>query len=147
LVTNALQRARDAGAEVTRLSTAPTMHTAHRIYTDLGFRRTPDRDWSPVPDVELLTYALDLNLTWCDRCGRSLADGGHQACAQADLEPPRWCGHCGRRMVVQVTPENWTARCVEHGTRTAATRTAATPTAATPTADTPAVSSGAANPG
>jgi hypothetical protein len=32
------------------------------------------------------------------------------------LEPPRFCTVCGRRMVVQVTPAGWTARCVEHGT-------------------------------
>jgi hypothetical protein len=54
--------------------------------------------------------------TYCDRCGRLLADGDHRACAQArELEPPRYCGQCRRRMVVQVTPAGWTARCVEHG--------------------------------
>ncbi|WP_131745560.1 hypothetical protein [Frankia sp. Cppng1_Ct_nod] len=53
---------------------------------------------------------------YCDRCGRSLADGGHDSCAQARLlEPPRFCGTCRRRMVVQVTPTGWTARCAEHG--------------------------------
>jgi hypothetical protein len=31
------------------------------------------------------------------------------------LEPPRYCGFCRRRLVVQVTPRGWTARCVEHG--------------------------------
>ncbi len=40
----------------------------------------------------------------------------HAACASAlKLEPPRYCGQCARRMVVQVTPAGWTARCVEHG--------------------------------
>jgi len=53
---------------------------------------------------------------WCDRCGRDTAEGDHAACARArDLEPPRFCVHCRRRMVVQVTPVGWTARCVEHG--------------------------------
>ncbi|MCN9240032.1 GNAT family N-acetyltransferase [Streptomyces sp. RY43-2] len=45
------------------LSTQRTMHTAHRIYTRLGFTRTPDRDWNPLPeldDITLLTYALTL---------------------------------------------------------------------------------------
>ncbi|MEV5984743.1 GNAT family N-acetyltransferase [Streptomyces sp. NPDC052051] len=45
------------------LSTQRTMRSAHRIYTRLGFTRTPDRDWNPVPeltDVTLLTYALTL---------------------------------------------------------------------------------------
>jgi hypothetical protein len=31
------------------------------------------------------------------------------------LEPPRYCSGCRRRMVVQVTPTGWTAKCVEHG--------------------------------
>jgi hypothetical protein len=53
---------------------------------------------------------------WCDRCGRELADGEHAACRRArELEPPRYCTRCRRRMVVQVTPTGWTARCVEHG--------------------------------
>lgn len=53
---------------------------------------------------------------WCDRCGRALADGGHQACAAARaLEPPRFCGWCRRRMRVQVLPAGWTATCAVHG--------------------------------
>ncbi|MBI1757811.1 MAG: GNAT family N-acetyltransferase [Actinobacteria bacterium] len=118
LVVDALHRARDARASILRLSAAAAMRAAHRIYADLGFRHTPALDRSPAPGVPLLTYALDLTLTWCDRCGRSLADGGHQPCAAAELDPPRWCGHCGRRMVVQVMPGSWSARCVEHGART-----------------------------
>ncbi|MFJ3661643.1 GNAT family N-acetyltransferase [Streptomyces sp. NPDC090119] len=45
------------------LSTQPTMHAAHRIYERLGFRRTPHRDWNPLPgvlDLALLTYELTL---------------------------------------------------------------------------------------
>ena len=38
------------------------------------------------------------------------------AAAQLGLEPPRYCGQCGRRMVVQVVPDGWTARCSRHGT-------------------------------
>ena len=30
---------------------------------------------------------------------------------RAALEPPRYCAQCRRRMVVQVTPLGWTARC------------------------------------
>ncbi len=53
---------------------------------------------------------------YCGRCGRPLADGGHESCArQLELEPPRYCPQCKRRMVVQVTPDHWSARCVEHG--------------------------------
>ena len=45
------------------LSTQRTMHSAHRVYGRLGFTRTPDRDWNPIPDLDdimLLTYELTL---------------------------------------------------------------------------------------
>ncbi|MER6688215.1 GNAT family N-acetyltransferase [Streptomyces minutiscleroticus] len=45
------------------LSTQRTMRAAHRIYARLGFVRTPERDWNPLPDLDdirLLTYALTL---------------------------------------------------------------------------------------
>ncbi len=45
------------------LSTQRTMHSAHRIYERLGFVRTPERDWNPVPHlvgITLLTYELTL---------------------------------------------------------------------------------------
>ncbi|MBY0442503.1 MAG: hypothetical protein K2Q25_10275 [Mycobacteriaceae bacterium] len=35
--------------------------------------------------------------------------------AQLGLEPPRFCAQCGRRMVVQVRPDGWWARCSRHG--------------------------------
>jgi hypothetical protein len=55
-------------------------------------------------------------MTYCDRCGERLAGAAHDECVRArELEPPRFCGRCRRRMVVQVTPTGWTARCVEHG--------------------------------
>jgi hypothetical protein len=54
--------------------------------------------------------------TYCDRCGEPLRDGDHGACRAArEMEPPRYCTRCRRRMVVQVTPTGWTARCSEHG--------------------------------
>ena len=37
------------------------MATAHRLYERLGFVRTPERDWSPSPDVDLLAYRLPLS--------------------------------------------------------------------------------------
>jgi hypothetical protein len=53
---------------------------------------------------------------YCERCGRPLAAGDHAACERAlELEPPRYCARCHRRMVVQVTPRGWTATCSEHG--------------------------------
>jgi hypothetical protein len=58
---------------------------------------------------------------YCDRCGATMAgDGpGHAACRTARmLEPPRYCVRCGRRTVVQVTPDGWSSTCSRHGLRT-----------------------------
>ncbi|WP_410820951.1 hypothetical protein [Micromonospora sp. 050-3] len=53
---------------------------------------------------------------WCDRCGESATATAHPACASArQLEPPRFCPRCRRRMKVQVLPVGWSAVCVEHG--------------------------------
>ncbi|WP_443611875.1 biotin synthase auxiliary protein BsaP [Acrocarpospora catenulata] len=53
---------------------------------------------------------------YCDHCGRLASEGDHTACQEARrMEPPRYCAVCRRRMVVQVTPSGWTARCAEHG--------------------------------
>ena len=41
-------------------SSQPAMRAAHRIYERLGFTRDPQRDWSPLPGVELLAFALKL---------------------------------------------------------------------------------------
>lgn len=102
------------------ISTMAQMSTAHRMYERLGFVRVPTRDWSPVPEVVLLAYALELDgLPHCDQCGQPRAAEVHAGCAdRRELEPPRWCQRCGRRMVVQVTPRGWSARCSEHGTLT-----------------------------
>ncbi|MFI5781476.1 hypothetical protein [Nocardia sp. NPDC051570] len=37
------------------------------------------------------------------------------AAAALGLEPPRFCEHCGRRMIVQVNPDGWWAKCSRHG--------------------------------
>ncbi|MGN6333516.1 MAG: GNAT family N-acetyltransferase [Motilibacteraceae bacterium] len=60
LVVACVDRARAAGCTALVLSTQPSMTTAHRIYESLGFTRTPERDWFPVPEVELLAYRLEL---------------------------------------------------------------------------------------
>ncbi|WP_444950484.1 biotin synthase auxiliary protein BsaP [Micromonospora ureilytica] len=53
---------------------------------------------------------------WCDRCGESATATAHPSCASArQLEPPRFCPRCRRRMKVQVLPVGWSAICVEHG--------------------------------
>ncbi|MFW3171078.1 GNAT family N-acetyltransferase [Geodermatophilus sp. CPCC 206100] len=60
LVRTCLDRARAAGKRRMVLSTDPRMTAAHRLYARLGFTRLPERDWSPVPGVDLLVYALEL---------------------------------------------------------------------------------------
>jgi hypothetical protein len=62
-------------------------------------------------------------VTYCDRCGGPLAEGGHDGCrVSRELEPPRYCPECRRRMKVQVMPAGWRATCAEHG-ETASTNT------------------------
>jgi hypothetical protein len=54
--------------------------------------------------------------TYCDHCGAPLGSGGHEGCdAARRIEPPRYCAKCRRRLVVQVTPRGWSARCSRHG--------------------------------
>jgi ribosomal protein S18 acetylase RimI-like enzyme len=60
LVTACLERARAAGKSRMVLSTDPRMTAAHRLYRRLGFSRLPERDWSPIPGVELMVYTRDL---------------------------------------------------------------------------------------
>lgn len=36
--------------------------------------------------------------------------------AQKSLEPPRYCGQCCRRTVVQMRSDSGSARCLRHGT-------------------------------
>ena len=59
---------------------------------------------------------------YCGHCGDAVDARDHSACTRLlELEPPRYCPACRRRMVVQVTPGGWTARCVEHGESSADT--------------------------
>jgi ribosomal protein S18 acetylase RimI-like enzyme len=113
-----VERSVAAGCERIVLCSRPQMRAAHRVYERLGFIRAPERDWEPSPGFVLMAYTLPLTgSAYCGRCGRPLADGDHATCATlGTLEPPRYCATCGRRMVVQVTPRSWSARCVEHGT-------------------------------
>jgi ribosomal protein S18 acetylase RimI-like enzyme len=60
LVRACIERGRELGLARMVMSTQPSMVHAHRIYERLGFVRTPERDWSPVPGIELMTYALEL---------------------------------------------------------------------------------------
>lgn len=64
LVRACVERARAVdGCVGIALSTQRAMHAAHRIYERLGFIRTPERDWAPLPDLAdltLITYELTL---------------------------------------------------------------------------------------
>lgn len=64
---------------------------------------------------------------YCDRCGDELGtslgtalgtppESTHEACRELrKLEPPRYCPQCKRRLIVQVVPNGWKARCSAHG--------------------------------
>ncbi|MEU9522890.1 GNAT family N-acetyltransferase [Streptomyces sp. NPDC048224] len=64
LVRACVDRARSVeGCTGVVLSTQRAMRSAHRLYERLGFVRTPDRDWNPLPELDgftLLTYRLTL---------------------------------------------------------------------------------------
>jgi ribosomal protein S18 acetylase RimI-like enzyme len=60
LMRECIDRARRSGRKRVRLDTRPSMTSAQRLYERLGFRRDPDHDWSPAPDILLLGYVLDL---------------------------------------------------------------------------------------
>jgi ribosomal protein S18 acetylase RimI-like enzyme len=61
LVELVLQRCRAAGCRAVVLSSVTTMRAAHRLYERLGFRRQPERDWTPVPGVDLIGFGLALD--------------------------------------------------------------------------------------
>ncbi|MFK5633767.1 MULTISPECIES: GNAT family N-acetyltransferase [unclassified Ornithinimicrobium] len=55
-----MDRARADGYAAVVLCSATWMTTAHRLYQRRGFRRLPDRDWTPVPGVDLMAYGIPL---------------------------------------------------------------------------------------
>ena len=60
LVSVCVERSRELGYDAVVLGSLPVQRPAHRIYERFGFRRIPDRDWSPADGVELLAFRLDL---------------------------------------------------------------------------------------
>ncbi|MFC6093913.1 GNAT family N-acetyltransferase [Saccharothrix lopnurensis] len=62
LVRAAVARARELGARRLVMSSSEHMTTAHRLYRRLGFRRLPERDWRPVPGVDVVARAFSLEL-------------------------------------------------------------------------------------
>lgn len=61
LIRAVLDRAGERGAPRVVLSSSGYMHVAHRLYHRLGFIRLPCRDWQPVPGLQLLAFALELD--------------------------------------------------------------------------------------
>lgn len=61
LATACLTRARELGCAAVVICTRSFAVRAHQLYARLGFHRMPQRDWSPLPGVDL--YALRLELS------------------------------------------------------------------------------------
>ncbi|MFA7265684.1 MAG: GNAT family N-acetyltransferase [Candidatus Nanopelagicales bacterium] len=118
--------ARANGFTTVTVCVASHNEIGHNLYRKLGFTRRPDRDWVTWNGVTLQTYTKPvppLESVFCGRCGQELNTKDHTQCQAAlELEPPRYCHVCKRRMVVQVTPTGWSARCKEHGEQTMAAR-------------------------
>ncbi|HEU4514054.1 MAG TPA: GNAT family N-acetyltransferase [Nocardioidaceae bacterium] len=60
MVRMCLERSQELGYDAVVLSSMPSQEAAHRIYQRVGFRRTPELDWRPRPEIELLAFRLDL---------------------------------------------------------------------------------------
>jgi len=55
-----LARAAELGCEAVVILTRDFSKPAHRLYERLGFVRVPERDWSPLPGVNLIALRRDL---------------------------------------------------------------------------------------
>jgi ribosomal protein S18 acetylase RimI-like enzyme len=60
LLDGCLTRAVALGRAAMFFHSTPWMTAAHRLYERAGFRRVPERDWTPIPEVPLLAFRLDL---------------------------------------------------------------------------------------
>lgn len=60
LINAVFDRARELGLPRVVISVADDNARALRLYRRLGFERLPDRDWRPVPDVQLLGFGVDV---------------------------------------------------------------------------------------
>jgi ribosomal protein S18 acetylase RimI-like enzyme len=69
------------------LLTQPEMKAAHHLYDEAGFRRLPERDWSPEPGVSLLAYGLALDSQGRQQADDGRAGDGARACHRTKAEP------------------------------------------------------------
>lgn len=60
LIRACVERAAQLGCRAVVISTRSSAAAARRLYARLGFVRTPERDWSPVPGIDLIALRLDL---------------------------------------------------------------------------------------
>jgi GNAT superfamily N-acetyltransferase len=60
LLERVLAESRRPGKDGIVCSSLPIMRAAHRVYERVGFRRAPERDWSPAAGVELLAFVRGL---------------------------------------------------------------------------------------
>lgn len=80
-----------------------------------------NRDWlvghdhlTVITDIGALAGMVsDLLPTFCMWTGVPAAEAPPRPLV--DLEPPRFCPRCGRRLNVRIIPTGWTARCRDHG--------------------------------
>ncbi len=61
LMRHVLDESRRLGKRGVVCSSQRTMTPAHRVYERAGMARAPERDWAPIPGVELLAFAVTLN--------------------------------------------------------------------------------------
>jgi ribosomal protein S18 acetylase RimI-like enzyme len=56
LLAHVIAQSRARGKRAVVCSSQRQMRAAHRVYERAGFRRAPERDWSPLPGVDLLAF-------------------------------------------------------------------------------------------
>jgi ribosomal protein S18 acetylase RimI-like enzyme len=56
LLARVIEDTRARGKAAVVCSSQRQMRAAHRLYERAGFRRAPDRDWSPMPGVDLIAF-------------------------------------------------------------------------------------------
>jgi ribosomal protein S18 acetylase RimI-like enzyme len=61
LVQACVERAVAAGCQAIVISVRDFAQAAQRLYDGIGFKRQPERDWSPLPHVRLLALRLELS--------------------------------------------------------------------------------------
>ncbi|MCH9641156.1 MAG: hypothetical protein K0U70_11105 [Actinomycetia bacterium] len=76
---------------------------------------TDNADISHQPDLPAPVGAGRYNMYTGALYTRASATGTGPTAARLGLEPPRFCADCGRRMIVQIRPDGWWAKCSRHG--------------------------------